>query len=437
MNLKILHKLFLLISIGIISHGIIPAFIFDGQFNISMLKYFTFLSNIFLIIVFIVSLFVHNRKNIFFCYLLSSSFIAIAITTCVYNLIFVPFGGASVLLSYNNFIVHLFSFILAFINYFFFEKMNIYNKKHITIGMIFPFAYLVLMILTGLYPYNFNPIIFIVLAFFILLCFVLLDKYKRRFVLLALIFFTSCLHPDTSGKLIEPSINGTEIPAEGIRFNTGISLDINFVMNEVIVNRHEYDDILIEAHLSNQFIYYQPVYVFDNNTLIIREEERGRSQFGKNSSDPTGTLLIYIPYSMEINEVFTSFSIITFGENVMGRVTSPLINGTEIPAEGIRFNTGISLDINFVMNEVVVKRHEYDDILIKVALAGYFIYYHPVYVFDNNTLIIREEERFSKLEKDINLTTGRLTIYIPEDMELREIFPSLNIIYFDKIRFYH
>lgn len=47
--------------------------------------------------------------------------------------------------------------------------------------------------------------------------------------------------------------------------------------------------------------------------LVIREEERGRSQFGENSSDPNGDLSIFIPEGMEIEEIFYSLNIITFG----------------------------------------------------------------------------------------------------------------------------
>ena len=144
-----LHKIFLSISTIIILHGVALTVTCDGSINLAMLKFFTVLSNLLLCGAFIARLVRYSRNDT--QYLSFSALISIAVTFMVYNFVLVPFDGADsvfvfpssviVFPSYENFVTHLLSTILAFASYLFFEKKKGFNFRHMLVGMAFPIIY--------------------------------------------------------------------------------------------------------------------------------------------------------------------------------------------------------------------------------------------------------------------------------------------------------
>ena len=161
-----IHKIYLLISAGLIFSGVIVSLFLDG---FGGLRYMTNLSNILASVYLVTSFFLYGKKEIFKSYFSISTIIAILITGLVFNFVIVPLTGYDpVFLSkdfarnYQNTVAHFFSVILVFINYFFFEKKGYFKFTHILAGMIFPLAYWVFFVTIGgiinFYPYFFMDV---------------------------------------------------------------------------------------------------------------------------------------------------------------------------------------------------------------------------------------------------------------------------------------
>jgi len=168
-----------------------------GQFHPVALKFFTIQSNLLVVISFVQSFAVYNRKCVFRPYLAVSALVSITVTGLVYNFVLVPFGGAPMIFSdYANFVTHLLSMILALVNYFVFERKGNLTYRHMLAGMIFPIVYWIVFMSIGgaidFHPYFFMnpayigwPMTFvwfgIIAVVFALLGFslVLFDKRKR------------------------------------------------------------------------------------------------------------------------------------------------------------------------------------------------------------------------------------------------------------------
>ena len=334
------HKLFLLISAGIIFHGVAVTMTAGGSFDLATLKFFTILSNLLLGIAFIVRL-VRYRQNDT-QYLSFSAIIAIAVTCLVYNFVLVPFGGAdNVFSGYGNFATHLLAGVLAFANYFFFEDKGSFRYKHVPVSVAFPAVYWLVFVtdIIDFYPYFFmNPNqigwlraiawfgLYLLIFGIIALGLVRLDSSEKAskicakiyaallgaaaaFAIIAVLLFGGVMllfTYATRPRPIEPHqqyfalANSTDIPIEGITIEPGISLYINLRGNSVTFQTHERDHVLVTYRLSSHSIYHQPVYEITHATegiwLRIADEIRssGRGQF-KNSTPPEGDITIFVP----------------------------------------------------------------------------------------------------------------------------------------------
>jgi len=171
---KIVHKLFLLISAGLILHGVImgltgsgqihllPGIAGSGQIHFRALKTFTYQSNLLLVIGFLAMLMmsINNKKR---HYISVSVMLATVVTGLVYNFLLVPVAGAPMFFSnYVNFSTHVLAMILPLVNYFAFENKGFIERRHILAGMIFPGLYWGVFITIGerinFFPYFFmNP----------------------------------------------------------------------------------------------------------------------------------------------------------------------------------------------------------------------------------------------------------------------------------------
>jgi hypothetical protein len=126
--------------------------------------------------------------------------------------------------------------------------------------------------------------------------------------------------------------NSTDIPAEGISIEAGISLYVNLRGNWISFQTHDRDDILVTYRLCSHSIHHQPVYTFDGAWLRIADEIRttGRRQF-KNSTYPGGEITVFVPANME--HVFYVAEITNYfgedghsseaGKNRAGKFSSP------------------------------------------------------------------------------------------------------------------
>ena len=168
------HKLYLLISAGLIMYGIIlgltgrgqihllPGIAGDGQFYFRALKTFTYQSNLLLVIGFLIML-VLSKYNSIRHYISASVILATTFTSLVYNFLLVPFAQAPMFFSnYVNFSTHVLAMVLALGNYFIFEIKGHLNHRNIIAGMIFPGMYWIIFVAIGeridFFPYFFmNP----------------------------------------------------------------------------------------------------------------------------------------------------------------------------------------------------------------------------------------------------------------------------------------
>jgi len=333
---KIFHKIFLFASAIVILYGVFITVTYGGFVDFLSLMYFSIISNLLMAVAFIARLVLYNKKSVIAQYLLSSALFSVSITVLTYNFVLVPFGSAATIFSdIGNFIIHFLVVILALVNHFCLEEKSEFTFRHILVGMFLPIVYWLFFVsfggAIGFHPYFFvNPQLLswittfawfgMMLIGFVLLalCLFLIGKYGRRSQAVAMTFclllsssfiFVSCTIPADTPTSIET--NDLGIPEEGLRFTAGISLSINLEGNSVEIRTHEHDDILITASLSSHAVYKHPIYVFDENYshLIITDEERGRPRIGKNSSNPHGTVNIFVPESLSADEVFSFLGI--------------------------------------------------------------------------------------------------------------------------------
>jgi len=193
-----LHKLCLLVIVGIVLHGTILAMIIDGQLRLDYLRFFTIISNLLIVIGFLVMLVLYDKKGTFWYYISMNILMGISATALTYNFVLVPFGGSKIVFSdYSNFITHLFSAILVFFNYIAFEKKGLFNFSHVLAGLVVPFVYYSVFLSIGhiidFYPYFFMrsevvgwPMVFVLFGILMGLLFLfgililLLDKWLCR-----------------------------------------------------------------------------------------------------------------------------------------------------------------------------------------------------------------------------------------------------------------
>ena len=171
---KNVHKLFLFFSAMLIMYGVaigltgsgqihlLPGIAGSGQVHFRALKTFTYQSNLFLVIGFMVMLLL-NAGNKLRHYISVSVMLATAVTGLVYNFLLVPFAQAPMFFTnYVNFSTHVLATVLSLLNYFLFEDKGFLNRRHILAGMIFQGLYWVVFVAIGerinFFPYFFmNP----------------------------------------------------------------------------------------------------------------------------------------------------------------------------------------------------------------------------------------------------------------------------------------
>ena len=155
-----LHKLYLAGCAALITHGTIFFMISDGQFHPHRFMYYTVLSNLLVAVGFMFMLATCGSKSQVRGYVSIGFLLPITTIGLVYNLVLVPFGGASMILSsYTNFLTHSLSMALALVNYFAFEKKGLLKYSLIPAGLAFTFVYWVVFVSIG-------PIIDFALYFF-------------------------------------------------------------------------------------------------------------------------------------------------------------------------------------------------------------------------------------------------------------------------------
>ena len=155
-----LHKVFLLVSAIIVFHGTLMVLIQDGRINFGVLRYYTIMSNLLVTIGFIAMVFLNKKESVFRYYFSISIMMSISMTCLAYNFVLVPAGGVGwIFSSYPNFVTHLLSMVLVFINYFIFEKKGMFTFKHVPIGLIFTAVYWIVFLIIGDYI-NFHPYFF-------------------------------------------------------------------------------------------------------------------------------------------------------------------------------------------------------------------------------------------------------------------------------------
>jgi len=202
------HKLYLLLSAGLVLYGVIlgmtgggqilllPGMAGSGRIHFRTLKTFTYQSNLLLVVGFLAML--GLGKNKLRHYISTSVMLAVIVTGLVYNFLLVPFAQAPMFFSsYVNFSTHVLVTVLAMVNYFVFEEKGHLNRSHILAGTIFPSVYWAVFLAIGeridFFPYFFmNPnvvgwaMVFVwfvvLLAFFAGLGFllVLYDRSRRN-----------------------------------------------------------------------------------------------------------------------------------------------------------------------------------------------------------------------------------------------------------------
>lgn len=198
---QILHRLFLLVSAIVVLHSVASILIINGVFRFGSLLYFTLLSNILLAIIFTTIAFLPSTLK-FRSYLSFTALVCISITGIVYNFVLVPSGwGIPVTDGWANFVTHLLSMALAFVNYLVFEEKGKLTFRHVLVAIVPPFSYWVIFMIISIYPYPFmNPLmigwLMVFVWFFIIvliiagLAFLLvfLDKRPKLLVASSLLF---------------------------------------------------------------------------------------------------------------------------------------------------------------------------------------------------------------------------------------------------------
>jgi len=333
MTKEIFHKPFMLVSIGIILHGIISIMTSSGQMDFATLKFFTILSNFLVVISFAVRLALFKKNSVLGQYLAVSALLAILVTGLVYNLVLVPFGGADMIfIGYGNFVTHFLAPVLVLFNYFYFEPKGQLNFRHILAGVVFPVVYWAVFVsiggTIGFFPYFFMnptqigwPMVFVWFVMLVL-CFVGLaallvvyDKRKgkppqmRNALVIILMLGVAGLFVSCNNGTPEAASAYTDISSEGLRFAPGVSLHIQLRDTRVVFQNHDYDDVHIQSFRSTHARFYQPVYKFtqtyDGLHLFVTEEPRvDSSRWGKNSSEPWGDIIISVPRHLAEYEIF-------------------------------------------------------------------------------------------------------------------------------------
>jgi len=192
---QIIHKLFLLISATVVLYSVAFLLISDGEFQFGGLRYYTLLSNLIVALGFIAMIFVPITQR-FRSYLSFTVLVCISITGIVYNLVLVPFGwGTPITTGWANFITHLFSMVLVFINYLVFEEKGRLSFRHVIVASVPIFMYWAVSLFFGSYPYFFMsplsvgwPMVFFWFLVFLLFTtgfaflLVVLDKHPKLLV---------------------------------------------------------------------------------------------------------------------------------------------------------------------------------------------------------------------------------------------------------------
>lgn len=197
-----LHKLFLLVSAIVVLHGTALLMFVDGSFQVGQLRYYTILSNFLVVIGFLLMALPNKKQCLLRSYLSFGILVHISITGLIYNFILVPFEGQPMVLSeYSNFVVHLLSMVLVWVNYLLFEEKGHFTYKHLWVALAPTLLYWLIFVLIGelidFHPYIFMdpssigwPLTFfwlvILLIFFcgFMMTLLLLDKLQIRIAIL-------------------------------------------------------------------------------------------------------------------------------------------------------------------------------------------------------------------------------------------------------------
>jgi len=197
----IIHKLFLLLSAAITLHGTMSLVIFEG---VASLRSYTVQSNLLVVVGFMVMAFL-STNNVIRSYISFAVLVCISVTGIVYNFILVPFGGSPMVLDgWGNFVTHLLSMVLAYINYLCLEEKKLFTFKHIWAAIVPSFTYWLTFILIGpvinWFPYffmNYQSIgwdrvffWFVIILLFLVgltIAVVLFDKGRRAKALVSLL----------------------------------------------------------------------------------------------------------------------------------------------------------------------------------------------------------------------------------------------------------
>lgn len=147
-NLQLIHQLYLVIGAILIASGVASGLFKNGVFHGGLLRYFTYVSNILLVLSFLfLAIFYRNKYRHFVCF---SATLAIVVTGLVYNLLLVPINKDPWIFSdYANFIIHFCAMLWAVVNYIVFETKGNLKMTNMLVAMIFPFLYWVVFIVVG------------------------------------------------------------------------------------------------------------------------------------------------------------------------------------------------------------------------------------------------------------------------------------------------
>jgi|GEM_PF-994921 len=339
---EIFHKIFLLLSAAIIFHAV---WIMVAD-DLGALRFFTVLSNLLLGVAFVARVLFYRRGGEFLRHLSFAALIAIIVTCVVYNFVLVPFVGAdNIFQSYANFVTHFLSLVIALANYVFFEPKGELRRKHALAAIAFPAVYWAVFVTPLFYftPYFFmNPaqigwgtailwfagflVAFAGIAFglvwvdssaeasriFRIIVVVFLGIVGVLAAIAALLFggLILLLWSLSRPPIIAPEReffaleNSTDIPAEGINAEPGISLYVSLRGNGIAFQTHDRNYILVTYRLCRRTFYHHPVYEFTHDEngawLRIADEIRSRSALRKNSSGMWGgEITIFVPENSE------------------------------------------------------------------------------------------------------------------------------------------
>ena len=133
------HKLFLILSAAVVLHGTITLLLDVG---IHSLDSYTVLTNLLMVLIFPIMAFLPKSNEVFRSYLSFAVLVCISVTGIVYNFVLVPFEGQPmVFIGWGNFVTHLLSMLLAYINYLAFEEKGKFSFRHILVGLLPPLLY--------------------------------------------------------------------------------------------------------------------------------------------------------------------------------------------------------------------------------------------------------------------------------------------------------